>query len=145
MITIIDNFMKNKYQLLYLKTTIWKVFSLLSDKENLYEGVYRVVGGGQGGSASPLTCEMGDSELSHFSNLKLKSEEHKKIVRPIVKPKILQLSIVWHKLSSELGWRSGLKARFKELQLQPKFLNRRLWSYFCIRPGFCRNSYLSNI
>ena len=35
----------------------------------------------------------------------------------------LQLSFKWHKLSSELG----LKVGFKELRLEPKFLNRGLW------------------
>ena len=43
-----------------------------------------------------------------------------------VEPKILQLSITWHKLSSELGRRLGLKAGFKELRLEPKILNRGL-------------------
>ena len=40
----------------------------------------------------------------------------------LVEPKSLQLSITWHKLSLELGRRLGLK----ELQLEPKFLNRGL-------------------
>ena len=38
----------------------------------------------------------------------------------------MQLSIRWHKLSSELGWRLGLKVGFKKLRLEPKFLNRGL-------------------
>ena len=38
----------------------------------------------------------------------------------------MQLSIRWHKLSSELGWRLGLKVGFKKLRLEPKFLNRWL-------------------
>ena len=42
-------------------------------------------------------------------------------------PKILQLSITWHKLSSELSRRLGLKVGFKELRLEPKFLNRGLF------------------
>ena len=37
-----------------------------------------------------------------------------------------QLSITGHKLSSELGQRLGFKVGFKELQLEPKFLNRGL-------------------
>ena len=40
------------------------------------KGVYR---GGQGGSAPPKPVKGGQSELSHLLNLKLKSEEHKKI------------------------------------------------------------------
>jgi len=44
----------------------------------------------------------------------------------LVEPKILQLSITWHKLSSELGRRLGLKVGFKELRLEPKILNRGL-------------------
>ena len=44
----------------------------------------------------------------------------------LVEPKILQLSITWHKLSSEFRQRSGLKVGFKELRLEPKFLNRGL-------------------
>ena len=39
---------------------------------------------------------------------------------------ILQLSITWHKLSSESGRRLGLRVGFKELRLEPKFLNRGL-------------------
>ena len=35
----------------------------------------------------------------------------------------LQLSIMLHKLSLELGLRLGLKVWFKELQLEPKLLN----------------------
>ena len=38
----------------------------------------------------------------------------------------LELSITLHKLSSELGRRSGLKVGFKQLRLKPKFLNRGL-------------------
>ena len=34
-----------------------------------------------------------------------------------------------HKLSSELCRRLGHKVGFKELRLEPKFLNRSLWSY----------------
>ena len=34
-----------------------------------------------------------------------------------VEPKILQLSIKWHKLSSELGRRLGPEVGFKELRL----------------------------
>ena len=43
-----------------------------------------------------------------------------------VEPKILQLSIMKHTLSSELDLRLDLKVGFKELRLEPKFLNRGL-------------------
>ena len=52
-----------------------------------------------------------------------------------LEPKILKLSNTWHKLSSELGRRLGLKVWFKELRLEPKFLNR----------GICSNTFLQNI
>ena len=40
----------------------------------------------------------------------------------------MKLSITWHKRSSELGLRLGLKAGFKKWRPDPKLLNHRLWS-----------------
>jgi len=51
---------------------------------------------------------------------------------PLVEPKILKLLITWHKLSSKLGRRLGLKVGFEELRLESKFLNCGLCFYWRI-------------
>ena len=47
---------------------------IINNYNNIYFGPRAYSGGGKGGSAPPQ-----NSELSHFSNLKLESEENKKI------------------------------------------------------------------
>ena len=47
-------------------------------KTNLVNYQGRIQGGGQRGKCPGPRPVKGGSELSHFSNLKLKSEEHKK-------------------------------------------------------------------
>ena len=46
-------------------------------------------------------------------------------IGPNTLSRAVELSITWHKLLSELG----LKVGFKDLQLEPKFLNRGLRSH----------------
>ena len=50
----------------------------------------------------------------------------------------MQLSITWHKLSSELCFRLAFKVGFKEIWLEPKFWNHELWTI-----KYCTSIYLN--